>query len=196
MTGSLLIGLTGGTGSGKTTVCRQIIHTLKHQMRVQVLSLESFYKQLPAGAVVEDTNFDHPDAFDVDLLLDTLKTLKAGQSVELSEYNLATHTRQNPATVEAADVIVLEGILTLYWKEVRDLLDIKVFVDLDSDIRLSRRGWFEVKRSIQDGRDVRGGGRIFSDFGCWGVCGGGGPLRLGRVSHPAARSDAGRGARP
>lgn len=157
-----LIGVAGGTASGKTTVCRKIIEELgQHkvdlqQRKVCILSQDSFYKQLSDqerdDANNADYNFDHPDAFDNDLLVKTLRQISQGQTVKIPIYDFKTHSRlPDHRTVYPADVVLFEGILVLYSSEVREMLQMKLFVDTDSDTRLARR----VLRDIQErGREL------------------------------------------
>jgi len=154
---AFIIGLTGGSASGKTTVAARIIEELDLHW-VVILSMDSFYKVLSAeqsaAAHRSEYNFDHPDAFDFSLLVDTLKSLKAFRRTEVPQYDFSTHSRMKDwKTYYGANVILFEGILSFVNKEVRDLLDVKIFVDTDSDIRLCRR----LSRDISErGRDLRG----------------------------------------
>eukprot|EP00093_Oithona_nana_P012810 12810.XXX_765161_766943_1 [CDS] Oithona nana genome sequencing. len=154
---AFVIGVCGGSASGKTTVAKKIIKCLNIDW-VTLLSMDSFYKVLSQeqheSAAVNEYNFDHPDAFDFALLIKTLKRLKAGKRVEVPIYNFVTHRRENKTTsMYGANVLIFEGILAFHDKEVLDLLDMKVFVDTDPDIRLSRR----LKRDITiRGRDMKG----------------------------------------
>lgn len=152
-----LIGICGGSASGKTTVADKIIKELGVPW-VTLLSMDSFYKVLSHEqhelAAVNEYNFDHPDAFDFDLLKKTLHSLKQGKKVEVPIYNFVTH-RRNDKTVSlyGANVLIFEGILAFHDKDILDMLDMKVFVDTDSDIRLTRR----LTRDIsQRGRDLKG----------------------------------------
>ena len=124
---------------------------------VTLLSMDSFYivlsQEQHEAAGRNEHNFDHPDAFDFDLLVDTLRRLKEGKNVDVPIYNFVSHSRESKTTsMYGANVLVFEGILAFHKAEVLDLLDMKVFVDTDSDIRLSRR----LKRDItQRGRDMK-----------------------------------------
>lgn len=135
-----IIGIAGGTGSGKTTVVRKIMERLPEE-EVGVISQDSYYKD-SSHVPVEDRqkiNFDEPAAFDWDLLVSQLKSLKAGKAVEMPTYSYLTCTRQ-PETehFEPKEVVLVEGILVFSDKRVRDMFDIKVFVDADGDDRLIR----------------------------------------------------------
>lgn len=144
----LIIGIAGGTGSGKTTVVRKIIERLPVG-EVVVLPQDSYYKDSSHIPMEErqNINFDHPDAFDWDLLSQHIALLKEGKSIEQPTYSYLTCTRQ-PETihVEPRDVIIVEGILALCDETMRSLMDLKVFVDADSDERLIR----VIKRDIVD----------------------------------------------
>ena len=136
----MIIGIAGGTGSGKTTVVRKIMQRLP-QGEVEVISQDSYYKD-SSHVPVEDRqkiNFDEPAAFDWPLLIEHLKELKAGMAVESPTYSYLTCTRQ-PETVHVnpCDVVLVEGILVFSDERLRDMFDIKVFVDADGDDRLIR----------------------------------------------------------
>ncbi|XP_020088551.1 uridine kinase-like protein 1, chloroplastic isoform X3 [Ananas comosus] len=149
-----VIGVSGGTASGKTTVCDMIIQQL-HDHRVVLVNQDSFYRGLTAeeSERVQDYNFDHPDAFDTEQLLECMGKLKDGQSVNVPIYDFKNHRRCSESfrKVNASDVIILEGILVFHDQRVRDLMDMKIFVDTDADIRLARR----IRRdTVERGRDV------------------------------------------
>ncbi|MCF0176012.1 MAG: uridine kinase [Bacteroidales bacterium] len=136
----LIIGIAGGSGSGKTTVVRALTENLKEQ--VVVIPQDSYYKDLSHLSELEkkENNFDHPDAIDFKLLVHQLKQLREGQTVEQPVYSYLTCTRSKTetVTVRPADVIIIEGILVFTHPELRKLMDIKVFVDADDDDRLMR----------------------------------------------------------
>lgn len=136
----LIIGIAGGTGSGKTTVVRKIIETLSLG-DVVLLPQDSYYKDSSHVPVEErqNINFDHPEAFDWDLLSSHVQTLKEGSAIEQPTYSYITCTRQ-PETIriEPLNVIIIEGILALSDPKLRNLMDLKVFVDTDADERLIR----------------------------------------------------------
>ncbi|KAF3327700.1 Uridine kinase-like 3 isoform 3 [Carex littledalei] len=127
-----VIGVSGGTASGKTTVCDMIIQQL-HDHRVVLVNQDSFYRGLTAeeSEHVQDYNFDHPDAFDTEQLLECMNQLKCCQSVNVPIYDFKNHRRCSESfrKVNASDVIILEGILAFHDQRVRDLLDMKIFVD-------------------------------------------------------------------
>ncbi|XP_040338619.1 uridine-cytidine kinase 1 isoform X2 [Herpailurus yagouaroundi] len=156
-----LIGVSGGTASGKSTVCEKIMELLgqnevdHRQRKLVILSQDRFYKVLTAEqkakALKGQYNFDHPDAFDNDLMHRTLKNIVEGKTVEVPTYDFVTHSRLPETTVVyPADVVLFEGILVFYSQEVRDMFHLRLFVDTDSDVRLSRR----VLRDVHRGRDL------------------------------------------
>ena len=133
-----IIGIAGGTGSGKTTVVKKIANALPPHCAA-VVPLDSYYNDT-TGMTDEERkaiNFDHPDAFDWKLLTEHIKMLKNGQAVEQPTYSYVLSNRL-PETVhvEPKPVIILEGIMTLHYKKLRDMMDLKIFVDTDADVRL------------------------------------------------------------
>eukprot|EP00897_Mesotaenium_endlicherianum_P000500 jgi/Mesen1/10450/ME000082S09951 len=155
-TRTFLIGVAGGTASGKTSVCRKIMEQLEsqHQGSLVSLSQDCFYRDLtPAKlADISSYNFDHPDAFDFPELLAALQKLKRREHVEIPQYDYVTSSRLPLTTpISGANVVLLEGILIFHHVEIRDLFDMKLFVDTDADTRLARR----MRRDIVErGRDV------------------------------------------
>ena len=149
----LIIGIAGGTGSGKTTVVSQIIDQLKNE-EVDVISQDSYYQDTSHLALEERRriNFDHPKSIDFDLLVSHLKALKAGKTIEQPVYSFIDHNRTSETiTIHPRKVIIVEGILILTHSDVRAMFDIKIYVHADSDERLIRR----LKRDINDrGRDL------------------------------------------
>ncbi|XP_020589498.1 uridine kinase-like protein 1, chloroplastic isoform X1 [Phalaenopsis equestris] len=149
-----VIGVSGGSASGKTTVCDMIIQQL-HDQRVVLVYQDSFYRGLTAEDAerANDYNFDHPDAFDTDQLIDCMTKLKSGHSVNIPIYDFKNHRRccESFRKVNASDVIILEGILVFHDPRVRNLMDMKIFVDTDADVRLARR----IRRdTVERGRDI------------------------------------------
>lgn len=149
----IIIGIAGGTGSGKTTVVKKIMESLPKNA-VVLLPQDSYYKDSSHVPVElrQNINFDHPDAFDWELLSEHIYQLKKGDSIEQPVYSFITSTRQ-PKTihVEPQEVVIIEGILALSDKKLRDLMDLKIFVDADPDERLIR----VVQRDIVErGRTV------------------------------------------
>ena len=135
-----IIGIAGGTGSGKTTVVRKIVESLPGS-QVAVIPQDSYYND-NTGIPMEERrkiNFDHPNAFDWKLLIHQINELRAGRSIEQPTYSYIESTRL-PETVhiEPCEVIIIEGIMALCSKELRDLMDLKLFVDADPDDRLIR----------------------------------------------------------
>lgn len=141
MEGPLLIGIAGGSASGKSLVTSTLIENLGSR-EVVMIEQDSYYKDF-AGLPVEERaklNFDHPDAFDRELLLDHMEALLRGQPIEKPTYDFTHHSRlPETVRVEGHRVIVLEGILVLEDPALRRLMDIKVFIDTDADVRLIRR---------------------------------------------------------
>ncbi len=153
MTRRLCIGIAGGTGSGKTTVAEMIARELG-EARVQVVLQDHYYRSLDHLPFEERArqNFDHPDAIDAALMARHVRTLKAGEPVEMPVYDFRTHTRTGETRrVEPREVLIVEGILVLELDEVRDLMDVKLYVDTDDDLRFIRR----LRRDIAErGRSV------------------------------------------
>ncbi|MCT2873507.1 uridine kinase [Fructilactobacillus fructivorans] len=137
----VIIGVTGGSSSGKTTVSRAILHRLLGHS-IAILQQDSYYKDQANMTMDErrQVNYDHPLAFDTDLMVKQLKQLLNYESIEKPVYDYSKFTRSSKTiTQEPRDVIIVEGILILDDKRLRDLMDIKVYVDTDADIRVIRR---------------------------------------------------------
>ena len=137
----LIIGIAGGSGSGKSTVAKNVADHLTTSS-VAFIDMDAYYKNFTSLSLRErrKLNWDHPDAFDYDLLCAHLDALSKRKAVDKPEYDFVTHLRRpEPTRVEPADVIVIDGILLFVDERVRDLCDVKVFVDADPDIRLIRR---------------------------------------------------------
>jgi uridine kinase len=137
----MIIGISGGTGSGKTTVAQKIIAPVG-AANVVYLQQDSYYRNL--GDMPLDlrhkVNYDHPDAFDTDLLMNHLEALRAGEGIEQPIYDYPTHSRKTETIrVEPRPVIIVEGILVFVNSQMRGLMDLKIFVDTDADIRFIRR---------------------------------------------------------
>lgn len=148
-----IIGVAGGTGSGKTTVVNKIVETLPPHS-VVVIPLDSYYTDASELTAEEkkNLNVDHPDAFDWDLLISQVKDLRAGRAIELPTYSYARFARL-PETIhiEPKPVIIVEGIMILLNKELRDMMDLKIFVDTDADerfIRTLQRDLIERGRTV------------------------------------------------
>ena len=143
---ALVVGICGGTGSGKTTLANRIVEAVGDD--ALLISMDRYYKYVPLPTYEERAriNYDHPDAFDMELLADHLRRLKAGEAVEAPNYDFTVHQRREERThLESRRVIVIEGILLFACRELVDLLDIKIFVDTDADVRILRRILRDVK---------------------------------------------------
>jgi uridine kinase len=137
----IFIGITGGTGSGKSTIAREIYKKFGEQC-IAMIEQDSYYKD-QSQLSFEDrikTNYDHPDAFDTELIVKHLNMLLSGQAVEKPIYDFEVHNRKNETiTVAPREIVILEGIMILEDTKIRDLLDIKIYVDTDADVRIIRR---------------------------------------------------------
>jgi uridine kinase len=155
------IGVAGGTASGKTSVVERVVSALRHDSVVSI-TLDCFYRDLSDAererANANDFDFDHPNAFDFDHLLEVVDELKRGGDgpVAIPTYDFVTHSRLSAAHdthISCPQIVIVEGILALYDERLRDRFDMKIFVDADPDVRLARR----IKRDIaQRGRDLDG----------------------------------------
>lgn len=146
---AVIIGIAGGSASGKTSISRQLYEYFKGNHCVRIIKQDDYYKDQSQKTMEErvKTNYDHPFAFDNDLLVEHLKLLKDKKKIEKPVYDYTLHTRSKETEiVEGRDIILLEGIFVLAEKEVRDLCDILVYVDTDADIRFIRR----LKRDIEE----------------------------------------------
>lgn len=137
----MIIGICGGTGSGKTTIARSIVEAVSPQ-NVVLVEQDSYYRNLSDMPLDErhQANFDHPDSLDSDMLVNHILRLKQGLSIEMPLYDFATHTRSDKIEIiEPRPVVIVEGILIFAEPRVLDLLDVRVYVDTPDDIRLMRR---------------------------------------------------------
>lgn len=144
----IVIGVAGGSGSGKTTVAKEIYRQFANQS-ILIIEQDAYYRDQSEKSMEErlDTNYDHPLAFDNDLLIQHISSLLKYDSIEKPVYDYTAHTRSDKIIpVDAKDVIILEGILILEDERLRDLMDIKLFVDTDADVRIIRR----MLRDIRD----------------------------------------------
>ena len=144
----MIIGICGGTGSGKTTLARKIIETVGRG-KVILVEQDSYYRNLADMPLDErhQANFDHPDSIDSEMLVNHLKRLKQGESIEMPIYDFVTHTRKEETEYfEPKPVVIVEGILIFAEPRILDLLDCRIFVDTPDDIRLIRR----LKRDINE----------------------------------------------
>ena len=150
----LIIGMAGGSGSGKTTIAEAVVDAVGDDF-VALIQHDQYYRD-QAEIPFEDrtkVNFDHPDSLETDLLVRHIETLRAGGSIQRPVYDFSTHTRRTDETVkvDAERVIVIEGILVLAEPELRELMDLRIYVDTDADLRLMRR----LRRDIiERGRTV------------------------------------------
>lgn len=152
----MIIGIAGGSGSGKTTFAHKVLN-LADSSDIAILAMDSYYKPVqPKQHYTESgkPNFDHPEAFDWDLLIDHIERLKQGLSVEVPIYNFKFNKRENSQTnpIGPCKILILEGIFSLFDKDIRNLLDIKCFLQVDADIRFTRRLHRDIKsrgRSVE-----------------------------------------------
>ena len=147
MSDVITIGIAGGTGSGKTTITRRILDEFGGD--VSVLYHDNYYKRHDDIPFAErkKLNYDHPDAFDTDLLIEDLNKLRRGETVHCPTYDYTIHDRaEKTVTVRPARVIIVEGILIFQSRELCDLMDIKIYVDTDADVRILRR----IVRDVRD----------------------------------------------
>ncbi|AYU55389.1 uridine kinase [Staphylococcus debuckii] len=141
MNPTTIIGIAGGSGSGKTSVTNEILHNLEGHS-VALIAQDYYYKDQSHLTFEErlKTNYDHPFAFDNDLLIQNLMDLRNGNSVEVPTYDYVNHTRSSETIAfQPKDVIIVEGIFALENKTLRDLMDVKIYVDTDADLRILRR---------------------------------------------------------
>ena len=151
---SILIGIAGGTGSGKTSIANYLLKKFGSDQLI-VIEQDSYYKNNSALSIDErnQQNFDHPDAIDIELFNKQLVSLLGGKSVEIPIYDFSIHNRRNQRQfVKPCKIIVIEGILTLYFESLRKLMNIKVFVDTPDNIRFTRRLSRDVK---ERGRTIK-----------------------------------------
>lgn len=153
MSKPILIGIAGGTGSGKSTVAKEVYRCLPENSIV-VIEQDSYYKDQSNLSYKEriKTNYDHPDAFDTELLLEHLKMLQDGKAIDKPIYDFENHNRRKETIrVEPKNIIIIEGILILAEEALRDKFNIKIFVDTDADVRIMRR----IQRDIKErGRTI------------------------------------------
>ncbi|MBQ7246743.1 MAG: uridine kinase [Lachnospiraceae bacterium] len=143
----IIIGIAGGSGSGKTTLARNIKETFSDD--AVLISMDSYYKHSPELTYEERVvrNYDHPDAFDLDMFIDHVRALKQGRTIVVPQYDFTAHLRSDQTvTVESRSIIILEGVLLFADPRLTELMDIKVFVDTDADVRIIRRIVRDVKK--------------------------------------------------
>ena len=151
---SFVIGIAGGTGAGKTTVARLITENVGES--VTRIPIDNYYEDLSHLDLSEreDVNYDHPSAFEWELLREQLSTLLEGRPIEMPVYDFEIHNRKDePTTVEPTDDIIVEGILALYDEAVNEMFDLRLYVETDADVRILRRIERDV---IERGRDLEG----------------------------------------
>lgn len=137
----MVIAICGGTGSGKTTVAKEILKELP-ESSVSIIHQDAYYKKQDNKSYNErvKTNYDHPFAFDTELLLEHINDLLLGNDIDMPRYDFSNHNRSGETTkILSREIIILEGILILEDKRLRNLMDIKIFVDTDTDVRIIRR---------------------------------------------------------
>lgn len=144
----MIIGICGGTGSGKTTIARSIVDTVGEE-KVVLIEQDSYYRNLADMPLDErhQANFDHPDSIDSEMLVNHIMRLKQGLTVEMPVYDMITHTRSDRIEIiEPKPIVIIEGILIFSEPRVLDLIDIRIFVDTPDDVRLMRR----MRRDINE----------------------------------------------
>lgn len=149
----MIIGISGGTGSGKTTVARRILENVSDE-QVTYLQQDSYYRNLGDMPLElrHQINFDHPDALDNELFINHVKALRAGEAIEVPVYDFSIHMRKNETVhIEPKPILIIEGILIFVDAALRELMDVKIFVETGDDLRFIRR----LKRDIDErGRSV------------------------------------------
>lgn len=148
----VIVGIAGGTGCGKTTLAKEILKVFPNQ--AVVINQDSYYRDLSHLSLKErdEVNFDHPNSLDFNLLKEHIIALKAGQAIQKPIYNFQSHTREVISEkISSTDLIVVEGILLFAVPEVRELFDVKVFIDADADLRVLRRAHRDIS---ERGRDL------------------------------------------
>lgn len=148
MSTPFIIGVAGGSGSGKTTVTNKVLETIGSEMAAVII--QDYYYRDQSHLTFEQrlgTNYDHPQAFDWPLLISHIDDMRNGRAIEMPVYDFANHTRSDKTvTVQPAPVIVIEGLFPLYDSALREMMSLKIFVDTDSDVRFIRR----LKRDIAE----------------------------------------------
>ena len=146
--GSILIGIAGGTGSGKTSIAKELSSNFS-KSDIVLIEQDSYYKDLSNMPITkrEKINFDHPSSIDFSLMIKHLENLKNGFETKIPIYDFATHTRKkNTKTIKKHRIILLEGIFSLFNDKIRDMMNIKIYIDTPSDLRIIRR----IKRDIEE----------------------------------------------
>src|SRR5262245_59288606 len=149
----MIIGICGGTGSGKTTVARRILECVSDE-QIAFVQQDSYYRSLGEMPLElrRQINFDHPDALDNDLFINHVKALRAGEAIEMPVYDFSNHSRKNETIrIEPKPILIIEGILIFVDEALREIMDIKIFVDTADDLRFVRR----LQRDVHErGRTV------------------------------------------
>lgn len=150
----VIIGIAGGSASGKTSIAKKLQKQYADSKTVTIIRMDDYYRDQSHMTFQErqKTNYDHPDAFDIDLLIRQIDDLVAGKAIEKPTYDFVNHNRSSiTEVVEPSDVLILEGLFVLEDEQIRQRLDMKLFVDTDADIRFIRR----LKRDVRDrGRTI------------------------------------------
>lgn len=145
----LIIGISGGSGSGKSTVSNGL--QMHYKERLSVIHFDDYYKNIEPGQNIEDVNFDHPNQLDRNVFKEHILALSRGEEISKPKYDFATHSRIGYEKMLPNDIILIDGLFALYDDELNKSIDIKIFVDMDADLRILRR----VQRDIKErGRDV------------------------------------------
>ena len=153
----IIIGICGGSGAGKTTLVNELIRVLGHD-RTAAVAFDSYYRDLSHISMQErmEVNYDHPDSLDHELFIEHLGELRLGRRIEVPVYDFASHTRTGGVEVVAPrEIVVLDGILLLCFREIRELIDLAVFIDVEQRVRLERRVLRDVRERGRDPDDVR-----------------------------------------
>lgn len=147
MTEPFLIGIGGGTGAGKTTIAKEISERIGDG--VKIIPTDNYYQELSHLSFEErkEVNYDHPESFDWELMVEQLEDLRSGETVQMPQYDYTIHNREEERVeFEPADVIIVEGILALHREDLRDMYDLKLYVETDDDIRIIRR----IRRDMEE----------------------------------------------
>ena len=157
MNKNIIVGIAGGTGSGKTTVAKRLKNFLSNRLSCNIIQQDSYYIDRSNIPIEDrkDINYDHPKSLDFDLIIKHLTDLGLGKKIKLPNYNFITHTREKPdAIIYPSDIVIIEGILIFHLSDLRKLMNYKIFVDTTDDIRIIRR----LTRDIQErGRSFKEG---------------------------------------